>query len=49
MRPLPGDGSRAAGAGDIYAGRVDMLKTNADDSPEVGKALGVRSIPILLA
>jgi thioredoxin len=32
-----------------YSGQVDILKINADDSQEVLKALGVRSIPTLMA
>ncbi len=31
-----------------YAGEVEVLKINADDSPEVLKALGVMSIPTVL-
>jgi len=32
-----------------YAGQVDVLKLNADESPEVLKALGVMSIPTVIA
>ena len=32
-----------------YAGQVDVLKINADDSPDVLKALGVMGIPTVLA
>lgn len=32
-----------------YAGQVDVLKINADESPEVLKALGVMGIPTVIA
>lgn len=32
-----------------YAGHVDILKINADDSPELVRALDVKSIPTLMA
>lgn len=31
-----------------YQGRVDVLKINADESPEVLKELGIKSIPTLV-
>ena len=31
-----------------YSGKVDVLKINVDDSPEVMKELGVMSIPIVI-
>ena len=35
-------------ASETYAGQVDVLKINADESPEVLRALGVMSIPTLV-
>lgn len=36
-------------AGEKYAGRVEVLKINADEAPEVLKGLGVMSIPTVIA
>ncbi|MHC1785260.1 MAG: thioredoxin domain-containing protein [Anaerolineaceae bacterium] len=35
--------------GQKYTGQVDILKINADDSPDVVKALGVSGIPTVMA
>lgn len=35
--------------GKTYSGQVDVWKVNADESPELVRALGVKSIPTLIA
>jgi thioredoxin len=36
-------------AGEKFAGKVDVLKINADESPDVLKELGVRAIPTVIS